>query len=268
MSKCRNVTDGQGGTHKLPIARCRHPCKCNAQLCTKQKSKCQGGLGEVPVTSDPASKFSHSLPAVLPRPVSPRLASSLSSAGGLSLRGIAGAGGVSRMRSHCPAVLGFFSRSTARCALTHAHGLAGALTRPLAARAPGPPRPVPPLPPSRAPARRLPPPPPPELCSMASRRMETKPVITCLKTLLIIYSFVFWVSTHAGPVAESLSICPYDDALRKEVGRKTQTKNQISDPSLRRQARGAGSGMQDGSRVRVGAAGTLDLAPRRLQGAA
>lgn len=29
---------------------------------------------------------------------------------------------------------------------------------------------------------------------MASRRMETKPVITCLKTLLIIYSFVFWVS--------------------------------------------------------------------------
>ncbi|KAK2527090.1 hypothetical protein Q9233_008009 [Columba guinea] len=27
---------------------------------------------------------------------------------------------------------------------------------------------------------------------MASRRMETKPVITCLKTLLIIYSFVFW----------------------------------------------------------------------------
>lgn len=30
---------------------------------------------------------------------------------------------------------------------------------------------------------------------MASRRMETKPVITCLKTLLIVYSFVFWVST-------------------------------------------------------------------------
>ncbi len=29
---------------------------------------------------------------------------------------------------------------------------------------------------------------------MASRRMETKPVITCLKTLLIVYSFVFWVS--------------------------------------------------------------------------
>lgn len=24
--------------------------------------------------------------------------------------------------------------------------------------------------------------------------METKPVITCLKTLLIVYSFVFWVS--------------------------------------------------------------------------
>lgn len=33
-----------------------------------------------------------------------------------------------------------------------------------------------------------------ELSIMASRRMETKPVITCLKTLLIIYSFVFWVS--------------------------------------------------------------------------
>lgn len=26
-------------------------------------------------------------------------------------------------------------------------------------------------------------------------RMETKPVITCLKTLLIVYSFVFWVGT-------------------------------------------------------------------------
>nr|XP_023656836.1 tetraspanin-7-like isoform X1 [Paramormyrops kingsleyae] len=29
---------------------------------------------------------------------------------------------------------------------------------------------------------------------MASRRMETKPVITCLKTLLVVYSFVFWVT--------------------------------------------------------------------------
>ncbi|XP_047678818.1 tetraspanin-7b [Tachysurus fulvidraco] len=29
---------------------------------------------------------------------------------------------------------------------------------------------------------------------MASRRMETKPVITCLKTLLIVYSFVFWIT--------------------------------------------------------------------------
>ncbi|XP_043928244.1 tetraspanin-7 [Protopterus annectens] len=29
---------------------------------------------------------------------------------------------------------------------------------------------------------------------MASRRMETKPVITCLKTLLIIYSFIFWIT--------------------------------------------------------------------------
>uniref|UniRef100_A0A2I3MAX8 Tetraspanin-7 n=1 Tax=Papio anubis TaxID=9555 RepID=A0A2I3MAX8_PAPAN len=129
------------------------------------------------------------------------------------------------MRSHCPALLGFFSRSTARCALTHAHGLAGALTRPLATRAPGPPRPIPPLPPSRAPARRLPPPPPPELCSMASRRMETKPVITCLKTLLIIYSFVFWITgvillavgvwgkltlgTYISLIAENSTNAPY-----------------------------------------------------------
>uniref|UniRef100_A0A7N9CLX1 Tetraspanin-7 n=1 Tax=Macaca fascicularis TaxID=9541 RepID=A0A7N9CLX1_MACFA len=127
------------------------------------------------------------------------------------------------MRSHCPALLGFFSRSTAR--YTHAHGLAGALTRPLAARAPGPPRPGPPLPPSRAPARRLPPPPPPELCSMASRRMETKPVITCLKTLLIIYSFVFWITgvillavgvwgkltlgTYISLIAENSTNAPY-----------------------------------------------------------
>ncbi|KAM3869656.1 tetraspanin-7-like [Diretmus argenteus] len=29
---------------------------------------------------------------------------------------------------------------------------------------------------------------------MAPRRMETKPVITCLKTLLLIYSFIFWVT--------------------------------------------------------------------------
>ncbi|XP_042568230.1 tetraspanin-7-like [Cyprinus carpio] len=29
---------------------------------------------------------------------------------------------------------------------------------------------------------------------MAPRRMETKPVITCLKTLLIVYSFVFWIT--------------------------------------------------------------------------
>ncbi|XP_070969018.1 tetraspanin-7-like isoform X2 [Oncorhynchus clarkii lewisi] len=29
---------------------------------------------------------------------------------------------------------------------------------------------------------------------MASRRMETKPVITCLKTLLVVYSFVFWIT--------------------------------------------------------------------------
>lgn len=28
-------------------------------------------------------------------------------------------------------------------------------------------------------------------------RMETKPVITCLKTLLIVYSFVFWVGNLA-----------------------------------------------------------------------
>lgn len=30
-------------------------------------------------------------------------------------------------------------------------------------------------------------------------RMETKPVITCLKTLLIVYSFVFWVRTRPVP---------------------------------------------------------------------
>ncbi|XP_046887233.1 tetraspanin-7-like [Hypomesus transpacificus] len=29
---------------------------------------------------------------------------------------------------------------------------------------------------------------------MASRRMETKPLITCLKTLLVVYSFVFWIT--------------------------------------------------------------------------
>lgn len=28
---------------------------------------------------------------------------------------------------------------------------------------------------------------------MARRRMETKPVIFCLKTVLLLYSFVFWV---------------------------------------------------------------------------
>uniref|UniRef100_A0A8C9FYX4 Uncharacterized protein n=1 Tax=Pavo cristatus TaxID=9049 RepID=A0A8C9FYX4_PAVCR len=41
---------------------------------------------------------------------------------------------------------------------------------------------------------------------MASRRMETKPVITCLKTLLIIYSFVFWVSQR---YIRTYSICIY-----------------------------------------------------------
>uniref|UniRef100_A0A8C5SNQ3 Uncharacterized protein n=1 Tax=Laticauda laticaudata TaxID=8630 RepID=A0A8C5SNQ3_LATLA len=39
---------------------------------------------------------------------------------------------------------------------------------------------------------------------MASRRMETKPVITCLKTLLIIYSFVFWVSTPKPRAGSSI----------------------------------------------------------------
>lgn len=32
---------------------------------------------------------------------------------------------------------------------------------------------------------------------MAPSRMETKPVIFCLKTVLLLYSFVFWVrKTH------------------------------------------------------------------------
>uniref|UniRef100_A0A4W2BT49 Uncharacterized protein n=1 Tax=Bos indicus x Bos taurus TaxID=30522 RepID=A0A4W2BT49_BOBOX len=54
---------------------------------------------------------------------------------------------------------------------------------------------------------------------MASRRMETKPVITCLKTLLIIYSFVFWVSGHAGPAAALPSIGQFilkPEALQKK----------------------------------------------------
>uniref|UniRef100_A0A3Q1F0W9 Tetraspanin 7 n=1 Tax=Acanthochromis polyacanthus TaxID=80966 RepID=A0A3Q1F0W9_9TELE len=29
---------------------------------------------------------------------------------------------------------------------------------------------------------------------MAPRRMETKPLIFCLKTLLLLYSFIFWVT--------------------------------------------------------------------------
>lgn len=78
-----------------------------------------------------------------------------------------------------------------------------------------------PSPPRRPP----PPPPPPELCSMASRRMETKPVITCLKTLLIIYSFVFWITgvillavgvwgkltlgTYISLIAENSTNAPY-----------------------------------------------------------
>ena len=73
--------------------------------------------------------------------------------------------------------------------------------------------------------RLQPPPPPPELCSMASRRMETKPVITCLKTLLIIYSFVFWITgvillavgvwgkltlgTYISLIAENSTNAPY-----------------------------------------------------------
>ncbi|XP_055500573.1 tetraspanin-7b [Leucoraja erinacea] len=60
---------------------------------------------------------------------------------------------------------------------------------------------------------------------MASRRMETKPVITCLKTLLIIYSFVFWITgvvllavgvwgkltlgTYISLVAENSTNAPY-----------------------------------------------------------
>ncbi|XP_029459051.1 tetraspanin-7 [Rhinatrema bivittatum] len=60
---------------------------------------------------------------------------------------------------------------------------------------------------------------------MASRRMETKPVITCLKTLLIIYSFVFWITgvillavgvwgkltlgTYISLIAENSTNAPY-----------------------------------------------------------
>lgn len=44
------------------------------------------------------------------------------------------------------------------------------------------------------------------LCSMAPRRMETKPVITCLKSLLVVYSFVFWVSL-AGLYTHSCVRC-------------------------------------------------------------
>ncbi|XP_078514396.1 tetraspanin-7 [Lissotriton helveticus] len=60
---------------------------------------------------------------------------------------------------------------------------------------------------------------------MASRRMETKPVITCLKTLLIVYSFVFWITgvillavgvwgkltlgTYISLIAENSTNAPY-----------------------------------------------------------
>lgn len=85
-------------------------------------------------------------------------------------------------------------------------------------------------PPARPPAaRRQPPPPPPELRSMASRRMETKPVITCLKTLLIIYSFVFWVSGQAWLVVGLPSVSQYSDAPIKEGGgKKPKPKSNLS----------------------------------------
>ncbi|XP_005995321.1 tetraspanin-7 [Latimeria chalumnae] len=60
---------------------------------------------------------------------------------------------------------------------------------------------------------------------MASSRMETKPVITCLKTLLIVYSFVFWITgvillavgvwgkltlgTYISLIAENSTNAPY-----------------------------------------------------------
>ncbi|KAK6486867.1 tetraspanin-7 [Huso huso] len=60
---------------------------------------------------------------------------------------------------------------------------------------------------------------------MASRRMETKPVITCLKTLLVVYSFVFWITgaillavgvwgkltlgTYISLIAENSTNAPY-----------------------------------------------------------
>lgn len=62
-------------------------------------------------------------------------------------------------------------------------------------------------------------------CSLFPRRMETKPVITCLKTLLIIYSFVFWITgvillavgvwgkltlgTYISLIAENSTNAPY-----------------------------------------------------------
>ena len=100
-------------------------------------------------------------------------------------------------------------------------------------------------------------PPPPELCSMASRRMDTKPVITCLKTLLIIYSFVFWVSGHAGPAAALPSIGQCSDAPGRDGGGKKPKQKSNLGPLLTEI--GAGLGLQDG---RVQLWGCSDPAPR------
>uniref|UniRef100_A0A8C4WV34 Tetraspanin n=1 Tax=Eptatretus burgeri TaxID=7764 RepID=A0A8C4WV34_EPTBU len=51
---------------------------------------------------------------------------------------------------------------------------------------------------------------------MPSRRLQTKPVIGCLKTLLIFYSFVFWVTgliLLAVGVWGKLSLGPYVDLV-------------------------------------------------------
>lgn len=51
--------------------------------------------------------------------------------------------------------------------------------------------------------------------------METKPVITCLKTLLVVYSFVFWVSDAA--LESGLSRCARADYLLVSLSINTLT---------------------------------------------
>ena len=91
--------------------------------------------------------------------------------------------------------------------------------------------------------------------------METKPVITCLKTLLIIYSFVFWVSGHAWPAAGPPSIGQCSDAPGREGGGKNPKQKSNLGPLL--QETGAGLGLQDGG---VQAWGCSDPGPRPVQG--